>query len=129
MSKFSIDINTIMNADTSLNSYADGGIYCEHLPDSYSLEKTHLIFTYRRSEGINSIADKNLMLGYDLTVKIISNSTDTIFDASERLEDYLTIIDDGSIRDIQLINDQRAVDLEKNIYENVLEFNVLYQKE
>lgn len=119
------DLNTVMNADSSLNTNMTGGIYYENLPDNFDLTKKWIVYTLTATSQVNCLNSKNAYQTYDLNCLIICPDTTDVETNSIILTDYLNDKSSGSINDIMFTSDERNFDLEKNIYMNNLTFNLL----
>jgi hypothetical protein len=123
---FGTDLNTIMNADTSINTWCDGGIFFENLPDNFDLAKTWLGYSFRKNSQTDCLNSRGLFTTYGISVKIISTDTHQLETISDYVASYLNGKKYGDIYDIWLVNDSHGMDLEKGIYMNSLEFQGNY---
>jgi hypothetical protein len=123
---FGTDIYATMIGDTSINAQVNG-IYFENLPENCDLTKTYIVYSFKKEIGISTFVDQDLLSNYILYVNVITTDNDSLLSLSEYIQDYLTSIVNISIRFIDFVADSHSLDLEKNIYENRLEFNVIYK--
>lgn len=115
-----------MMADTSLNSYCDGGIYFENLPENFDLSDTWIVYSFNKQGQISCIGKAAALVEYILTAKIISPSTVTLEVVSDYLVSYLNRRKYEGILNISFAGDNHSLDLEKKVYMNTLQFSVLY---
>jgi len=123
---FTTDIRYLMTADTSLNSYCDGGLYYENLPENFDLTDTWIVYSFNKSSQVSCLGSTAALTEYNLTVKIISPSTITLETVSDYIVSYLNGESYGGIGDITFIGDNHSLDLVKKIYMNTLQFVILY---
>ena len=127
---FATDINAVLIADGSLNSYADGGIHYENLIDNWLAETNDdlwIVYSFNKSEQGDCLNSKNAYMRYSLSISVIQRSTNTMIDiVTDRLIDYLNNYDSGNILDIGFVRDQGYLDQQKEIYLNTLEFQCTY---
>jgi len=123
---FGTDLNTVMNADTSINTWCDGGIYFENLPDNFDLLKNWLGYSFRKNSQVDCINSRNLYRTYGITVKLVANDTHDLETMSDYVASYLNGKSYGNIIEIWFVNDTHSMDLEKGIYMNTLEFQGNY---
>jgi hypothetical protein len=119
-------LNTLMTGDASLNALCTGGIFYENLPDNFDMTDTWIVYSYRRSEQRNCLNTKNAFTTYSVTAKIVTYDSEIMETVSDTLVSVLNGASEGGIRDIWLVADNHAVDLEKGIYMNSLEFESFY---
>jgi len=124
---FGTDLNTVMQADASLSSYCNGGIYYENLPDNFDLTKNWMAYSFRKTEQQDCLAGiKNVYTTYSIITKVIATDTNTLETISDHLVDYLNNKEQGGIKDTWFLGDNHTIDLEKNIYINSLDFRSYY---
>ena len=122
---FATDLNYLMTNDTSLNTYCEGGIMYENLPENFNLTKDWIVYSFNKASQMSCLGN-TFATNYNLTIKIISNSTIDLETISDHLVTYLNGNDYNGIIDIIFESDNHTLDLEKNIYMNTLQFNVIY---
>jgi len=123
---FGTDLNTLMNADTSINVWCDGGVYYENLPDNFDLTKTWIGYSFRKISQTSCIDSKNAYTTYSITIKVIDSDTLHLETISDHIVNYLNHKEHGGIKDIWFVSDAHGMDLEKAIYINTLEFQSFY---
>ena len=127
---FATDINTVLTADSSLNSYADGGIHYENLIDNWLAETDDdvwIVYSFNKSNQTDCLTSKNLFMTYDLAINVIQRNTNTQIDIiTDRLLNYLNNYEAGSIIDIAFIRDQGGMVQQQGIYTNTLDFQCTY---
>ena len=127
---FTTEINTVINADPSLNEYVDGGMHYENLIDNWladTNDNTWIVYEHRKTEQSNCINNKNIFMTYALSVIVIQRNTNTMIDViTNRLIEYLNNHESGNIVDIGFKNDQGGFNQQQNIYTNTLEFECVY---
>jgi len=123
---FGSELNIIMNADPSISSMADGGIFYENLPDNFDLTKTWIGYSFRKTLQTDCINNRNIYTTYSISVKIISNDTEELETLSDLMVDYLNSASGTGISEIWFLSDTHSMDLEKGIYMNSLEFQSNY---
>lgn len=123
---FSTDIMYIMNNDASINSYVDGDILYENLPENFELTKNWIVYSFNKTNQLSCLGSNAAITEYNLVIKIVATDTLELESMSDRLVTYLNGNEYGSIRDIVFVGDNHNLDLEKKIYMNTLTFNCLY---
>ena len=122
---FGTEIYTKMIGSSSINSQVKG-VYFEHLPENFDLTKNYIVYSFKKETGISTLSTADLLKNYKLYVKTITPNNNTLLSLSDTLQTYLIGVVDSSIRFVDFVSDNHSLDLEKGIYENTLEFNVLY---
>lgn len=120
------DLYTLINADSSLNSWCDGGIYYENLPDNFDLTKIWLAYSFNKAEQTNCLNGGSAFTTYNITIKIVSYDSDMLETISDYLVDYLNGSNQGNIMDVWFTGDNHTIDLEKGVYMNSLDFESFY---
>jgi hypothetical protein len=120
------DLIVAMTADTSVNTFATGGIKYDHLPVDFDATKNWVVFGYSSNGNINTIDHINVASEYTLNVQLISPTLATLESTSDVLIDHLISYDVGNLRSITLVDDDLNIDTERVIYYKTLNFNVLY---
>ena len=123
---FSIDLNTLMTSDPSLNAYANGGIHYENLPENFEITKDWIVYSFNKSSQDFCLGSSPAITRYNVYIKIISTDTVRCEAMNDRTVAYLNGNTSGNIQDIRFVSDDHSVDLDKNIYMNSLNFEVLY---
>jgi len=123
---FATDILHLMTNDTSLNTYCDGGIKYEYLPENFDLDLDWIVYSFNKTSAISCMDGDIAFTNYAFSVKIISTSTEDLETISDRLVDYLHGNEYGGIIDIIFSGDSHTLDLEKRIYMNTLNFDCIY---
>lgn len=126
---FGYDIYSLITADASINIMTSGGgIYYLHAPDNFDLTKNWLIYNFNISEIIDCLISDLSNRKYELFVKVICDKSDTLETLSGYVMEYLNGNSIGNIDEIRFVRETHSMDLEKNVYVNVLEFNLIYQE-
>ena len=123
---FSTDLQYLMNNDASLNSYIDGGIHCENLPENFELVKNWIVYSFNKTGQQTCMSGGTAIMQYRLTVKIVATDTLELETMSDLLVQYLNGMTYGNIADILFVGDNHTLDLDKRIYMNTLDFDCLY---
>ncbi len=64
---FATAINTLLQSDAALNAALydsdreETRIYAYHLPDNLGIDKSAIVFTYKKDEGIDTLEAKNVL--------------------------------------------------------------------
>ena len=123
---FATTLNGIMTADTSLNTYCDGGIRYENLPTNFELIKNWIVYSFNKDKGDLGCLSGTLYSKYLLAVKIVSTDTLVLETIGDRVTYYLENIASNDTIDFSFVSDNHTLDLDKKIYMNTLQFDVLY---
>lgn len=123
---FATDLAYLMTNDSSLNSWCDGGIHYENLPENFEITKDWIVYSFNKT-GQNSCLDSQASFTeYAVIVKIVGNDTVEVETVNDYLVEYLNGNSYNGIQDIIFTGDIHTLDLDKNIYMNTLNFNALY---
>ncbi len=122
---FSTDLNYIMTHDASLNSYCSGGIEYEKIPEDSDLDSTWIVYSFAKQSPISDVNGTIFMNKYSVTIKLITNDTAELELISDYLTNYLNNKTYNNILDTTFIDDLHSLELEKNIYMNTLNFEML----
>jgi len=123
---FATTLNGIMTADTSLNTYCDGGIRYENLPTNFEIVKNWIVYSFNKDTAQNCMSGSAVFSKYLLAVKIVSTDTLVLETIGDRITYYLENIASNDTIDFSFVNDNHTLDLDKKIYMNTLQFDVLY---
>lgn len=123
---FATTLNGIMTADTSLNTYCDGGIRYENLPTNFELIKNWIVYSFNKDKSDIGCLSGSLYSKYLLAVKVVSTDTLVLETIGDRVTYYLENIASNDTIDFSFISDNHTLDLDKKIYMNTLQFDVLY---
>jgi hypothetical protein len=119
------DLKYIMTNDGSLNSYCPSRIHFENLPDNFELIQSWIVYSFNKSLQQNCL-DGKAFTQYNIVVKIIATDTIVLETISDRAVEYLNRNYYGGIQDIVFTGDNHAMDLEKKVYTNTLQFDSWY---
>jgi len=126
---FTSEINTIMNADASINALVDIIRY-ENLPSEWLTETVNnkwIVFGINKQDQFDCLGAKNVYTNYTLSIVAIQRHTNNELDTiSNRLITYLNDISTDNIIDINFNSDQGGFDEQQQIYTNTLEFIASY---
>ncbi len=123
---FATDLSHIMSADTSLNSYCNGGINYENLPENFDLTKNWIVYTFNKTSQDSCLGSDAAIMRYTVVIKILSPSTETLETINDHIVNYLNGKSYNGIKDFLFTSDNHTLDMEKRVYMNTLQFNVLY---
>ena len=123
---FATSLNTIMTGDASLNAYCDGGIRYENLPTNFEIVKNWIVYSFNRDTAQNCMSGNSVFSKYLLAVKIVSTDTLVLETIGDRVTYYLENIASNDTIDFSFVSDNHTLDLDKKIYMNTLQFDVLY---
>lgn len=124
---FLADIITLMTGDASINNYVNGGIRYEHLPTDFRNDQNWIVFGYTVNDTTDTLSTKNVFTEYNLEIQVVSPSSTTVLDMSDRLTSYLQNYSSISIGDITLLDDDLNFNSEKAVYYKTLNYNVIYR--
>lgn len=123
---FSTDIMYIMNNDASINSYVDGDILYENLPENFELTKNWIVYSFNKTNQFSCLGSNAAITEYNLIIKVVATDTLELETISDRLVAYLNGNEYNQIRDLVFVGDNHTLDLDKKVYMNTLNFNCLY---
>ena len=123
---FATSLNTIMTGDASLNAYCDGGIRYENLPTNFEIVKNWIVYSFNRDTAQNCMSGNSVFSKYNLAVKIVATDTLVLETIGDRLTEYLEGTASTDAIDFSFVSDNHTLDLDKKIYMNTLQFDVLY---
>ena len=123
---FATEINTLMNADSTINGLVDG-IYFMNAPDNTPLTGEYLVFSYELIGDISSLDDYNEMDIYKLEIAAFSDNTLTLDSIIEAIRDYLDNYNATPFIDFRVISDDRGVEGDKEQYSNIIEYSIIYK--
>jgi hypothetical protein len=123
---FATDIDYLMTNDSSLNGYCNGGINYENLPENFDLTKNWIVYSFNKSTQATFMGCDGTLTTYNLTVKAISKSTVDAETISDYVVSYLNGNSYGNIGYIYFVSDSHALDFDKNIYMNTMQFDCMY---
>jgi hypothetical protein len=123
---FATTLNTIMTSDTSLNAYCDGGIRYENLPTNFEIVKNWIVYSFNKDKADIGCLSGSLYSKYLLAVKIVATDTLVLETIGDRLTEYLEGTASTDAIDFSFVSDNHTLDLDKKIYMNTLQFDVLY---
>ena len=115
-----------MTSDTSLNAYCDGGIRYENLPTDFEIVKNWIVYSFNRDTAQNCMSGNSVFSKYNLAVKIVATDTLVLETIGDRLTEYLEGTASTDAIDFSFVSDNHTLDLDKKIYMNTLQFDVLY---
>jgi len=120
------DLNTLMNADSTINGLVDG-IFFQHATDNISLTNEYIVYTLRTVDEISSFDAYNEKDIIDLDIEAYSDSTLTLDTLSEAIRAYLDNHSDSNFLDCRLLSDEQDEDIEKGQYRNTLTYRIIYE--
>ncbi len=123
---FSTDIYHLMTNDSSINSWIDGGIHYENLPENWDITQNWVVYSFNKTAQESCLGSNTAFMRYALLVKVIAHDTVTLETISDRTVSYLNGQSHNGIMDIRFLNDSHSLDLDKNIYMNTMNFEALY---
>ncbi len=124
---FKADFNTAINADANLNSLVDGGIFYQNLPDNFSLNDAHIVYSIELLESVDVISKKAVLENYNVELAIISPDTEERENILSVLNNYLVNYSDASILDVINQGTSDGADGEKDIYTEIVNYNIFYK--
>lgn len=124
---FATDIKYLMTSDTSLNTMSEGGIHYENLPVNFDFTKNGIIYSFNKTSQISCMNGGIALMQYNITAKILSTDPPHLEEINDYLVSYLNNKSYNNIRDVAFASDNHTIDLEKGVYVNILQFDVLYE--
>lgn len=115
-----------MTNDVSLSAWCDGGIHYENLPENFEITKDWIVYSFNKTSQNSCLDSTPSFFEYSLIVKIVARDTVKLETVNDYLIEYLDGNSYNGIQDILFTGDVHTLDLDKNIYMNTLNFNVLY---
>lgn len=116
-----------LTGDSSINELVTGGIRYEHLPEDFNSSLDWIVFGYTGNEETRTIDGNGVITNYGLQVQVISQTMTNVLTLGEMVKNYLTSYDDGSkIRDVAFVDDDVAFDLERKVYYQTSNYDVLF---
>ena len=122
---FGLEFRELITSDPSINAEVQGN-FIENLPDNFDLTKNWLVYSFNKTEQQNCIQTADLFSRYDVTVRIISPSVDTLDRISNNLIEYLNNKTYKNIMDIRNVGDVKSLNLEMNIYSCEIQFQSIF---
>ena len=123
---FATDINTLMNANSTINALVTG-LYFQNAPDNTALSSEFVVFNYELIDDISSFDAYNEMDIYKLDIGIFGGDTVSTNNITEAFRNYLDNYQTSSFRDVRIISDERGIDGEKEQYSTILEYRIIYK--
>ena len=130
---FATAINTLLQSDASLNAVLldpDSGetnIYAYHLPDNLGIDKTAIVFTYKKDEGVDVLEAKNVLEKYTLYVVIVSDTPVNTETTAALVHAFVDTYSDSNLLDITYEDEVNGQNDERDRYFKSLEFIIWYQ--
>lgn len=123
---FAKEINQLIKTDTSIYTAVGGNIFFENIPDNFNLANPFLVYSFTKNEPIRLLSGIKILDNYTLTLKIVHKDTSKLEVATDAVIDFLDNKSHNNFSDIRFENDNRYIDLEKNLYQNELNFKIQY---
>lgn len=123
---FASDIYTLMNADSTVNGLTTG-IYFQNAPDNLALTSEYIVFNYELIDDISSFDAYNEMDIYKLDIGIFGGDTVSTNNITEAVRTYLDNYETSVFKDVRVVADERGIDGEKEQYNTILEYRIIYK--
>lgn len=130
---FATSINTLLQSDASLNAAlldADSGltnIYAYHLPDNLDVEKSAIVFTYKKDEGVDTLDAKNVLEKYTLYLIVVAGDPEDTETVAALVHAFVDTYSDSNLLDITYEDEVNGQNDERDRYFKSLEFIIWYQ--
>lgn len=125
---FLTDLQTCMNADTSVNALVDGGIVFEHLPVNFDVKKYWVVYSYSATGMTDVMGAKRVLSEFNVLVQIIGPSIVKVIEIADLLDEHLINYYESGIVDVVLTSDDLDLDTEKAVYFKTQNFTFDYRK-
>ena len=119
-------LNTIMNADSTLNGLVDG-IYFQNLPDTESMDNSNIIYEYSLAESVDTIGLNSVLKIYDLEITVLSPDTEIRDNIISAIESYLDNFSDSNLLDVVHTSSNPGIYGEKEQYVEILNYRITYK--
>lgn len=124
---FSVEFQALLEADASINSFIDGGIYGENLEENFDLSKNWIVWSFNKTaqeKCMGGIINTN----YNITLKIIVYKNTVLLEQiNDYIVDKLSFYRGGNFLEVQFTGDSHTMDLDKKIYMNTLNFQLKFK--
>lgn len=130
---FATAINELLQSDIELNQALydsdldETRIYAYHLPDNMGIEKSAIVFTYKKDEGIDTLDAKNVLEKYTLYLIVVSGDPVNTENVSDLVHNFVDTYSDSNLRDITYEDEVNGQNEERDRYFKSLEFIIWYQ--
>lgn len=123
---FSQDIYTMLSEQ--LGTLFNNEVYAHNLQANWDVTKPVLVYQYRMSERVSTIAGYAGQDDYELNLVIITPDSETVDTLATQVTTILEEYDDplNRIADISLVDDLNAIDFEAELYLRTLNYTVTY---
>jgi hypothetical protein len=122
---FSDDLYTFLSGDSSLNNWANGGLYYLGVPVNADESYNYIVYNYNERNDLNSLDTVAHTSIYNLEVQLIS--TDVISWPYNIYKDYILNYDSGNIRNIELSDTEiNNYDSERDMFYTTMIFDLTY---
>lgn len=130
---FASAINTLLQSDATLNTalmdsdLGETRIYAYHLPPNLGTDKSAIVFTYKKDEGIDTLEAKNVLEKYTLYVIIVSDDPTETESIATLVHNFVDTYSDSNLRDITYEDESNGQNDERDRYFKTLEFVIWFQ--
>lgn len=123
---FSQDIFTMLSQE--LGTIFQNEVYAHNLQPNWDVTKPVLVYQYRLSERVGTIAGYSGQDDYELTLVIISPDSETNDTLATQVAQILEDYNDPAnrIADINLVDDLNSIDFEAELYIKSMNYTVTY---
>jgi len=125
---FAKDINTLIKSATNIYAAVGGSIFYENIPDNFSLERPFIVYSFSNLEPLRILSGVKVADIYELSLKIVHKNTADLETTTSLVIEFLDNKSSGDIKNIEFLNDNRLIDLEKTLYQNECSFKCIYIK-
>lgn len=130
---FATVINTLLQSNSALNTaltdsdLGETRIYAYHLPDNLSIEKSAIVFTYKKDEGVDVLEAKNVLEKYTLYLVIVAGDPADNETIAALVHAFVDTYSDSNLLDITYEDEVNGQNDERDRYFKSLEFVIWYQ--
>lgn len=131
---FATAINTLLQSNATLNTaltdsdLGETRIYAYHLPDNLGTDKSAIVFTYKKDEGVDVLEEKNVLEKYTLYLDVVSGDPTETESIATLVHNFVDTYSDSNIRDITYEDEVNGQNDERDRYFKSLEFVIWFQQ-
>lgn len=130
---FATDINTLLQSDTALNAalydsdLGETKIYAAHLPDQFPIDKSALVFNYKKESGTHTLDAKNVLEDYALYIVLLAVTPEETETLEALVRAFVDTYSGGSLRDITYEDSSPGRDDALERYYKLLQYSIIYK--